>query len=400
MSSLIPAPDLDIRNEEQLAAEAIARVSGNLDVTRIDSQIESLRKLRALVAGGTLTTAACPELTNANPSSPHTVLLETQGWLLAQIARRINQLPLRDQIEFARLFGSTIRSATKATTTLEFISDGLTEVIIQQKTEVSTVDGEIIFSTTADLTIQAGETTGTVSAQRNIAGSTLLAPNTLTNLIDAIPSLLSVTNPDFIDSGSEDETLEEALARARNYQRRGERLVSARDIEDAVREEVLDGVGIVRAFPFIKAGDFSEKHAGYTTLVVMTRNGNAVSDETKAAIRTLLEQAIGSQFIDLLDPQYVDFNIEANLKIIGLTPQTTILAAVESNLRSFYTASSGNFGRSILRAEIIAVIEGTSGVDRIQSDPDGPIFASPVVDVALAPYQIPRLGNVTLHVVQ
>jgi hypothetical protein len=399
MSSLIPAPDLDIRNEEQLAAEAIARVSGNLDVTRIDSQIESLRKLRDLVAGGTLTTPACPELTNANPSSPHTVLLETQGWLLAQIARRINQLPVRDQIEFARLFGSTIRSATKATTTLEFISDGVEEVIIQEKTEVSTVDGEIIFATTADLTIPAGETTGTVSAQRNVTGSTLLAPNTLTHLIDDL-HLLSVTNPDFIDSGSEDETLEEALARARNYQRRGERLVSARDVEDAVREEVLDGVGIVRAFPFIKAGDFSEKHAGYTTLVVMTRNGNAVSDETKAAIRTMLKQAIGSQFIDLLDPQYVDFNIEANVKIIGLNPQTTILAAAEANLRSFYAASSGNFGRSILRAEIIAVIEGTSGVDRIQSDPGGPILASPVVDVALAPYQIPRLGSVTLHVVQ
>ena len=320
--------------------------------------------------------------------------------MLAQIARRINQLPVRDQIEFARLFGIEVRGATKATATLVFTSDGVEEVVIQEKSEVSTVDGEIIFATTEDLTIPAGETTGTVSAQRNVAGSMLLAPNTLTNLIDALPSLLSVTNPAFVDSGSEAETVEEALARARNYQRRGERLVSAQDVEDAVREEVLGGYGIVRAFPFVIAGDFSEKHAGHTTLIVMTRTGLPVSAEQKAAISFLLTQAIGSQFIYLLDPQYVDFEIEASVKIVGLTPQTAILSAIENNLRKFYAASAGNFGRSILRAEIIAVIEGTNGVDRIASAPNGPILTSPVADVALAPYEIPRLGSVTLHVVQ
>src|SRR4051812_8348542 len=116
--ALIPPPDLDIRNEEQLAAEAIARVSGALDVGRIDSQIEMLRNLRDLVTTGALQPAICPELTNANTSSPHTVLLETMGWLMAFLARRINQLPRKVEIEFARLFGIELREATKATTTL------------------------------------------------------------------------------------------------------------------------------------------------------------------------------------------------------------------------------------------------------------------------------------------
>lgn len=44
--NLIPSPDLDLRDEERLAAEAIARVSGGLTVSRIDQQIEILRELR------------------------------------------------------------------------------------------------------------------------------------------------------------------------------------------------------------------------------------------------------------------------------------------------------------------------------------------------------------------
>lgn len=45
------------------------------------------------------------------------------------------------------------------------------------------------------------------------------------------------------------------------------------------------------------------------------------------------------------------------------------------------------------------MIEGTPGVDRIASDNDGPIVQSPGADVDLAPYQLPRLGTVTLTVV-
>src|SRR2546423_15391781 len=120
MANLIPAPNLDLRDEEQIAAQAIARVSGLLTVEQIDVQIETLRRLRTMVEGGAITSPVCPELTNANPSSPHAVLLEAQAWLLAQVARRIHLLPVRDQIEFARLFGIELRAATQASATLRF----------------------------------------------------------------------------------------------------------------------------------------------------------------------------------------------------------------------------------------------------------------------------------------
>src|ERR1041385_2980995 len=101
MAQLIPSPVLDDRDEERFAAEIIGRVTGSLDVDRILSQLVTLRDLHDLIAGGMLPPPICPELTNANPSSPHTVILETLGWAMAQQARKINQLPVRDEIAFA-----------------------------------------------------------------------------------------------------------------------------------------------------------------------------------------------------------------------------------------------------------------------------------------------------------
>lgn len=402
--ALLAPPDLDIRDEEQLAAEAIGRVSGTLTVERIDSQILSLRKLRTLVEGGTLNAPICPELVNANPSSPHTILLETLAWLMAQQARRINQLPVRDQIEFHRLFGIELREATVATTVLQFTVTPVedTDIVIPDQTQVSTADGQFTFETDQEILIPFPETTGSVGATRRIAGRVLLAPNTLTQMTDPIAFVQSATNLQLVDSGTDEETVDEALARARNYQRRGERLVSARDLEDAIFEDVLLGAGIVKAFPLIMAGDFTQLNhprAGHTTIVVMTETGSAVSDDVKTRIIAAMEQAIGSQFIYIIDPRFVEFSIEASIKIEGITPQLAIKAGAEKNLRDFYATKRGNFGRPVLRSEIIAIIEGTPGVDRIASDANGPIVGNPAADVPLAPYELPKLNTVTLNVV-
>ncbi len=406
--ALIPVPVLDDRNDEQLAAQAIARATGVLDPARIDADIRKLTELKLLIQAGALPPAICSELTNANPSSPHTVLLEAFAWLCGQQQYKINQLPIRDQIEFHRLFNIELREATNATTTLRFTSDGQNEATIPEGTEVSTADGTIVFTTDEELVIPADpeNITGEVTATCTVAGVQLLSPNTLTEMQDVIAFVAGVANPASVDSGTDAETIEQALTRARNYQRRGERLVSARDLEEVILEEILLGAGIVKAFPFVMAGDFSALNyvkAGHTTVIVMTPAGNAFSDAVKAYITDTMQQAIGSQFIYVSDPQYVAFTVEANVKLEGLTPQSTVLAAIERRLRDFYAPKKGNFGRRILRSEIIAIIEGTPGVDRIQSDGEGPIVQSPSADLTVEPYQMPKLnaapGGVSLHVV-
>jgi len=131
--------------------------------------------------------------------------------------------------------------------------------------------------------------TGEVTATCTVAGVQLLSPNTLIEMQDVIAFVTVVTNPTSVDSGTSAETVEQALTRARNYQRRGERLVSERDLEDAILEEILLGAGIVKAFPFVVAGDFSVLNhvkAGHSTIVAMTPAGGALTDAVKRTSRT------------------------------------------------------------------------------------------------------------------
>ena len=398
--TLIPPPDLTISDEEYLAAQAIAQTTGELSVEQIDKYLANFQELRKLVEAGGLS-PICPELTNANPSASHTVILETQAWLLAQMAHRINQVPTQNFIEFARLFGIEIREATKAETILQFTTAQATEdVTVPAGTRVATKDGSVEFETTEDLTIVYPTTSGTVAAQNLLAGHTLLALETLTNILDNVAFIGAATNLNAVDSGTELESLSSTLDRVKRYQRRGERIVSTKDLEEAILEEALGNNGVVRAFPFVKNGEFDQKPSvGHTTVIVMTIGGENIDSLMMAKIGALLDTAVGNQFIYIVNPQFVEFDVSVNVRLNTGSPQGAVLTAIENNLRNFYAPSRSQFGRAIYRSEIIAVIEGTSGVDRIEAVSGSQILLSPTSDTRLQEFQLPKLVEVTINVV-
>lgn len=398
MAELVQPPALDERNESLLSAQAIARVTGPLTVEDVERRIETLRSLLPLLASGLLTASLCPELTNANPSSAHVVFLEAEAFLAALLSRKINVLPEKVAVEFARFFQVELRDATAATAALTFTVAGLsgTHVLIPEGIEVSTPDGAYTFTTDEDLEIVLPVTQGTVAATCTVAGEVVLAPNVLTRLDDGGSFISAVTNSNAVSSGSDAETLASALARARTLQRRAQRLVSAADIEDAILNEVMNGNGVVKAFSFVPDGDFTKRTPGHTTVVVMTKSADPVSAETKAAIMLLLDQVVGSQFIYLKDPEFVDFDVAADVLFDSTVSLTAARAAVERNLRDYFSADPANFGRRVTRTKIIAIIEDTPGVTRIVPSGDDELI-SPAEDIVVAPYQLPRVGDVTIN---
>lgn len=398
---MIKYPDLEIRDEDKLAAEAIAKTSGGLTQDILDAQIRNRQEIKKLLAAQSFT-PVCPELTNANPSSPHTVILEGFAWLLAQQAHRFNRVPRQNHVAFANLFGIEPRAATKAETLLKFTvapPNGV-DITIPAGTEVSDADGQYVFETVAPLTIPYGTVSGETLARRTVAAHTLLAPDVLTELVDVVAFVTAVTNESAVDSGTELESLDSTLERVKRYQRRGERLVSSKDLEDSILDEALDGNGVVRAFPFIINGDFSgTKTPGHTTVVVMTANGETIDSIGKSRIRTLIDETVGNQFVYIRDPDFVEFDVAVNVRLRTDSPQAAVLAAIENNIRAFYAPAREQFGRPIYRSEIIAAIEGTAGVDRIESHSASQILISPVGDMKLAEYQLAKPVNITINVV-
>jgi len=405
---MIEYPNLTIDDEAKLAAQAIALVSGELTQEIVRKQIREREEMLELLASG-LIVPICPELTNANPSAPHTVLLEAFAWLLAQMAYRMNQVPQQNLIAFANLFGIEPRPATAAETILRFTIDAPngTDVTIPAETQISDADGVYIFETVEAVFVPSGTLTKTVTARRLVAGHTLLSPNVLTVMIDAVAFVEAVTNPAAIDSGTEVESLESVLRRVKLYQKRGERIVSTKDLEEAILNDALDGNGVVRAFPFVVNGQFidgedsmfGELKPGHTTVIVMTKTGDSIDSLAMAKIGALLDQAVGNQFIYVVNPRFFTFNIEVNVRLKTGSPSGIILADIERNLRLFYSPSREQFGRAVYRSEIIAVVEGTTGVDRIEAASATQILASPINDTRLREYELPKLVGVIINVV-
>lgn len=405
---MIKYPLLTIEDEAKLAAQSVALVSGNLTAEIVRKQIREREEMIELLASG-LIVPICPELTNANPSAPHTVLLEAFAWLLAQQAYRINQIPQQNLIAFANLFGIEPRPATAAETILLFTVDAPngTDVTIPAETQVGDADGVYIFETVESVTVPSGTPTKTVKARRVIAGHTLLSPNVLTQMIDVVAFVEEVTNISAIDSGTEAESLESVLRRVKLYQKRGERIVSTRDLEEAISNDALDGNGVVRAFPFVVNGQFidgedsvfNQPKPGHTTVIVMTKTGDAVDSLAMARIGALLDQTVGNQFIYVVNPHFFDFDISVSVRLKTGLPSGAILVEVERNLRAFYSPSREQFGRAVYRSEIIAVVEGTSGVDRIEAATATQILTNPIADTKLREFELPRLVNVNINAV-
>jgi hypothetical protein len=175
-------------------------------------------------------------------------------------------------------------------------------------------------------------------------------------------------------------------------------LVSTSDIELAVLEDVLVGNGIVKGFPFVAGGDFATDQVGWTTLVVETRDGNPLPSDGKALINKTLLQLVGNQYVSVIDPQYVSFDVTATIALKDHTVGSAVVAAINGALTAVYAPSEGTFGMAILRERIIEVIQDVAGVARIVSGLTGPILASPPADVVLRPWEQPRLGTVTITV--
>ena len=172
------------------------------------------------------------------------------------------------------------------------------------------------------------------------------------------------------------------------------------DIQEGILEEVLQGDGIVRVWAFVKDGDWATPRAGHTTVVVMTRTGNAVSEGVKEAIRAKLREMVGAQFVYVKDPDYFDFDISADIRLSAFQSELAVRADVERRLRESYAISNAaNFGRTISHSQIVAIIQNTPGVAFVVPQPGGELLAEPAADVDVAPYLMPRLGTVTLNVV-
>ena len=156
----VPAPVLDARNEDLVAAQAIG----------------------ALPA----------ELSDRSDSNPAVVLIEAAAWLLGKILYQLNNWPAAVIQKVLALIGVNLLPATAAQVlqTFNFSAPQVQDTTIPAGTKVATQDGTIIYATLADLLIPGYlAAVGTL----NLTAGSALATGTYTNGAGTITTVQNST---------------------------------------------------------------------------------------------------------------------------------------------------------------------------------------------------------------
>ena len=158
-----------------------------------------------------------------HPASPEKLFIQWVAAAMVLLAEQINfagnqNIPSKAVGEgldnIAQIFFASTRPQAKpATVTLQFtISEAqTTAVLVPAGTRVTTTDRKIVFQTDADVYVAAGDTTVTVTATCETAGTegNGYEVGQLNTCVDIFPYFTSVTNLTMTDGGSNTATDDE-----------------------------------------------------------------------------------------------------------------------------------------------------------------------------------------------
>lgn len=348
MSTSIPIPVLDPRDEDALTAEVVD--------------------------------ALPVEITDRSASAPTTKMIEALGAYYGATLYYLNQWPELLRARLLALLGYAPAEAVAATATLRFTASSL-GATVPAGTIVKTGSGAdaIKFATTAELLV-APSSFGSITAvctTTGIAGN--VNAGTITRLDQPITGITAVTNLSQATGGQEAEPVAELEARLPALIRGqgGERVITTEDAEQRALEEA----GVARAIAFGDRGALTI-HILLTDLneAIASDPVNAPNAATRAAIKADVEArtipgvavAVNQPTLTLVALVKVEVRLRAGYSSGAV--RLAMLDAWEEYLSALpiYDADGvtlitpgWEWGESLFRNEAVALLDAVDGVSRI-----------------------------------
>lgn len=245
------------------------------------------------------------------------------------------------------------------------------DVTVPAGTEVGSQDGLLIFAADDDLTIAAGQASGSMAATcltAGVAGNGYIA-GTISELIEPVPYVNSAASTATTADGAEVESddhyrtrIEEAPESWTNAGSKG----AYRFFAMGAHAQIVDvavtnpSAGVVNVYPLMSYGA--------PTAAVLDLVETALTDEK---VRPLTDQ------VNVIAPTQVDFAIAANVTLYDWADEATVLDTIDVALARYQADMQAKLGRDVVLTQIIAVINSVSGVYKT-------VLTAPVADSVLA----------------
>ncbi len=333
--------------------------------------------------------------TTLYPGDPVRLFLESIAYVLAlqnsviDMAGKANLLAYAtgEHLDAIGLMTGTERlGASSASTTLKFtLQEALDfDVEIPEGTKAATADGKTIFKTDKSVIIQAGETSGTVSASAQTTGSDAngFVAGQICVLVDPVAYVSSVENTTTSMLGADVETDD-------HYRQR---------IQESPEAYTCAGpAGMYRSLAMSVSQDIADVSVtcptpGTVDVRPILAKGELPSDEVLEAVRKKLSADDVRPLTDTVivqSPDGVSYDLDVTWYLSKADEPllSTISDAVTSAVESYVLWQRSKPGRDILPTKLISLIE-QAGARRV-------VVRSPVYTV-LKESEIAREGTVSL----
>lgn len=342
-------------------------LAGYVDLAPYDRSVSDL-VARALLD-------AVTKLPDWTPREGNTevILIEALALEVAELVYAINRVPSAVTMQLLSLFGVLRDDGAPATATATFtLIDNAGHVIPAGTVLRLALGGEVgnvIFTTDADIVVAAGNTTGTgpITSTTNTDQANGTVAGTDLDLVSSVYFAEAVELASTVVAGASPEDdlawLDRGVARL-------SRLVTTLVLPEHFTAAALEEVDVERATTldlYDGVGANTSTDTGHVTVAVYGA-GVTLSGARKTAIEATLEdQAVAGLNVHVIDPTLNTITITTTVVREAGYADADVKADVLAALNAYLDPAAWEWGGTVYLNELIALIDGVAGVQRVTS---------------------------------
>ena len=298
----------------------------------------------------------------------------------------LSYAPLEILEHIGEPLGVTKLLANSAKTTLKFSVEKPLDFDfrISKGTEIETKDGLFIFQTTSDTILKTGELSVEVESVCETAGAggNNYIIGSINNLITPLSYISTVENTTISSGGADDEdagSLRERIRQApEKFSNAGSR--------GAYRYHTLS------AHQSITDVEILSPSPGVVNIYPLTENGNPTEEVLEIVRKYYEKDGIRplTDYVQVLSPEKVLFSINAIIWLFKDADFNSVQTTINAKLEEYKKLLSSKLGKSVIRTQIIAILNGVYGVFKVDLQTPN--------DIELQKYQWAELQNFNIRV--
>ncbi len=298
----------------------------------------------------------------------------------------LSYAPLEILEHIGEPLGVTKLLANCSVTTLKFSVDEPLDFDfkINSGSEVESKDGIVIFQTTEDVILKAGETFVTAEAiceTPGIVGNNYII-GSINNLITPLSYISTVENITVSSGGADDEDADGLRERIRQAPEK----FSNAGSRGAYRYHTLS------AHQSITDVAITSPSPGVVNIYLLTKDGNPTDEIIEIVQKYLSDDKIRplTDWVKVYSSERVDFSIKAKVLLYKDSDKDSVIKIIDAKLREYKVSLSKKLGKDVVQTQIITLLNSVYGVFKVN-------LITPS-DIDILEYQWANLTNFDIEI--